>query len=421
MRIMREVFSALLVTVFLLAGCVPFASNGDVVRVMEVKEGFFSGFKAEDRTAITNLRKLSRQPSNINPFYSEHEETQSYSAEEYLQAYPSLRGKGSLDYKVGSYDVLSVTVYDEGDLSREAVRVSGDGNITFPLIGRLKVEGLVSSQIEDLIAGKLAEGQYLLDAQVTVMVEHYESKKYSVLGAVKNPGTFPYKAKERLLDAISYAGGVNFETAGEKVMIIRTNGVPGNRLQGLDERKPADYNEQAKDDSSDRNLEFLDSDSDSREKFVDDSTSREEKPRQGKWTEEMSVASIIFEPHPQKIVINIDLKKLLEGNDQISNLPLLDEDLVYIPKAEFFYILGEVNSPGSYRFTKKDMTLVESISTAGGFTSIANRKKTRIIRVEDGVEKVIIVNVDAITSAGRKIQDVLMEPGDIIVVPESFF
>jgi hypothetical protein len=41
--------------------------------------------------------------------------------------------------------------------------------------------------------------------------------------------------------------------------------------------------------------------------------------------------------------------------------------------------------------------------------------------VEDGVEKVIEVNVDAITRAGKKIQDVVIKPSDLIIVPESFF
>jgi polysaccharide export outer membrane protein len=58
---------------------------------------------------------------------------------------------------------------------------------------------------------------------------------------------------------------------------------------------------------------------------------------------------------------------------------------------------------------------------AGGFTRIASRNKTRIIRVEEGVEKIIQVKVDAITKAGKKIQDVVIQPNDVIVVPESFF
>jgi len=58
---------------------------------------------------------------------------------------------------------------------------------------------------------------------------------------------------------------------------------------------------------------------------------------------------------------------------------------------------------------------------AGGFTRIASRNSTRIIRLEDGMEKIIEVKVDAITDAGKKIHDVVIKAGDIIVVPESFF
>ena len=58
---------------------------------------------------------------------------------------------------------------------------------------------------------------------------------------------------------------------------------------------------------------------------------------------------------------------------------------------------------------------------AGGFTPIAARNRTRIIRVENGVEKIIQVKVDAITEAGMKIKDVMIRANDVIVVPESFF
>ena len=68
-----------------------------------------------------------------------------------------------------------------------------------------------------------------------------------------------------------------------------------------------------------------------------------------------------------------------------------------------------------------ELTLVEAIGMAGGFTRIASRNSTRIIRIEDGVEKVIHVKVDEITDSGRKVQDVVIKPEDIIVVPESFF
>jgi polysaccharide export outer membrane protein len=80
-----------------------------------------------------------------------------------------------------------------------------------------------------------------------------------------------------------------------------------------------------------------------------------------------------------------------------------------------------VRNPGSYTFTKKELTIVEAISMAGGFSRIAARNKTRIVRIENGVERIYDVNVDAITKAGRMIQAVQIKPNDLIVVPESFF
>ena len=83
--------------------------------------------------------------------------------------------------------------------------------------------------------------------------------------------------------------------------------------------------------------------------------------------------------------------------------------------------IGQVKNPGSYLYQEEVITLVEAISMAGGFTPIAARNKTRIVRVEGGVEKIIQVRVDAITESGKKAQDVKILPGDVIVVPESFF
>ncbi len=99
----------------------------------------------------------------------------------------------------------------------------------------------------------------------------------------------------------------------------------------------------------------------------------------------------------------------------------MDKDVLFIPTAEYFYIIGQIKRPGSYPLIDREISLAEAISTAGGFTSMAARNQTRIIRVEDGVEKIIEVKVDAITDAGKKIQDVIIQPDDVIVVPESFF
>jgi len=342
--------------VFFIAAC---AVGGEVVKVTTVQEGSYAGLKKEDLAKLDEIKRGRRDKGINDSLKNIIEETRHFSVAQYLMEHPEARGPAGGDYRVGGYDVLSITVYEEKDLSRGAVRVSADGYISFPLIGRIKVDDLATSEIEKLISLKLAEEQYLLDAHVSVMVTGYNSKRFLVLGAVEKPGSYSLQARERVLDAISRAGGIRrsrdsyYEQAGKKGMIIRTEN---------------------------RNTD-----------------------------------------QERKIVINLDLQTLLKGRDQVSNIFLTDKDVLFIPTAEHFYIIGQIIRPGSYPLTDKDITLVEAIGMAGGFTRIAARNRTRIIRVEDGVEKIIEVKVDAITDAGKKIQDVIIQPGDVIVVPESFF
>ena len=83
-------------------------------------------------------------------------------------------------------------------------------------------------------------------------------------------------------------------------------------------------------------------------------------------------------------------------------------------------IIGQVNAPGTYSL-KKDLTLLEAIGLAGGFTNIAAIDGTSVIRVEHGRKKIIRVKISDITKRGDKSQDIVLKAGDTVVIPESFF
>jgi polysaccharide export outer membrane protein len=86
------------------------------------------------------------------------------------------------------------------------------------------------------------------------------------------------------------------------------------------------------------------------------------------------------------------------------------------------FILGEVNNPGSYDIPpEKELSVVEAIALAGGFTEEAAVNKTKIVRVEDGLEKTMVVKITDITKGGDKSKDIILKPNDIVIVPESFF
>lgn len=84
-------------------------------------------------------------------------------------------------------------------------------------------------------------------------------------------------------------------------------------------------------------------------------------------------------------------------------------------------ILGQVQKPGTYEFpADQKLTLLQSISTAGGFTDIANAKNIKIIRKKEGEKaESLRANAESII-AGQK-PDVELEAGDVVHVGESFF
>lgn len=106
---------------------------------------------------------------------------------------------------LGAGDVFEIRVHGHKDLSG-IHRVSPRGFIDVPLIGRVEVTGLTSSQIADRINAKLKDG-FLRNPYVTVYVKEFNSKKVFVLGQVKKPGIFTFDERMNIVQAIALAGG----------------------------------------------------------------------------------------------------------------------------------------------------------------------------------------------------------------------
>ena len=122
------------------------------------------------------------------------------------------------DYTIGRQDLLEIKVFDIKELD-QTVRVSDDGSITMPLLGRLVVAGLTKTGLEQLIAGLLGE-HYVHDPQITVFIKEYESKRVAVSGAVRKPGSYEMLGRKTLLELISMAGGLD-QDLGHEIIIFR--------------------------------------------------------------------------------------------------------------------------------------------------------------------------------------------------------
>jgi polysaccharide export outer membrane protein len=107
--------------------------------------------------------------------------------------------------RLGIDDVFEVRVLGEPDLSGP-YRISADGTIDYPFVGRLSAAGMRSGEVQELIATKLGDG-YLKKPQVSVMVKEWNSRKVSVIGQVQKPGSVAYFTNMTIVDAIAAAGG----------------------------------------------------------------------------------------------------------------------------------------------------------------------------------------------------------------------
>ena len=74
-----------------------------------------------------------------------------------------------------------------------------------------------------------------------------------------------------------------------------------------------------------------------------------------------------------------------------------------------FYIIGEVRNPGSYPFVN-NMTVVNAVAVAGGYTYRASKKKITVIRADDATKE-----------KQRVSEDTRIYPGDVVEVPERYF
>ena len=99
--------------------------------------------------------------------------------------------------------------------------VDTNGNIDFPILGEIHVEGLTRMQLTELIKNKLIEGDLIKDPIVTVQFLNF---KISVMGEVGRPGSFTISGDRiTLLEALSMAGDLTIYGRRDRVGGIREN------------------------------------------------------------------------------------------------------------------------------------------------------------------------------------------------------
>lgn len=284
---------------------------------------------------------------------------------ELLDSHSSVIPAGPQDYRIGFDDVLDVNVFEAQELNRE-VRVSSAGEISLPLLDSVHVAGLTPREVE-LVLQELLRRKYMKDPHVSVFVREMQSHPVSVLGAVRKPGVFQVRGSKTLLEILSLAEGLA-DDAGETVIILRGAGL----------QSPAGPN--------------------SEETSLEKNENNSQAPS----------------------VVQVNLKNLLDSSDARQNPLVNPGDIVKVLRAGIVYIVGEVQRPGGFAMKSNEkISVLQVIALSGGLTRTASKGGARIIRTDEQSGERAQTPIDLSKILSGKAPDPMLEPKDIVFVPNS--
>ena len=124
-------------------------------------------------------------------------------------------------YRIGPGDVLDIRIYNRPQLSRDGVRVEGNGMIRMPLIeGDIKAVCLTEGELAKEISTRYA--RYYKNLQVDVFIKEYQSQQVAVIGAVNDQSRFKLQRRIRLLELLTFAKGPSTK-AGQTINVVHSN------------------------------------------------------------------------------------------------------------------------------------------------------------------------------------------------------
>jgi len=123
-----------------------------------------------------------------------------------------------------------------------------------------------------------------------------------------------------------------------------------------------------------------------------------------------------------KIQEPTDLNKLIFNGDMAQDLQLYSGDVLYVPRRKQMrvYCLGMVGHPGVFEGQPNTLDLMQVLSLAVPHKFGAVLSNVKVVRGWPNSPKVLSANVEALLYKGRLEENIPLQEGDVIYVPESF-
>jgi len=266
------------------------------------------------------------------------------------------------EYKLGSGDLINVEVFDVPQLTRD-VRISENGYVSLPLLPvRILARGLSVIQLQEKIGELLQANGLVTNPEVTVNLKEQRSQPITIIGSVKAPQVIQSVRPMSILEVLSACGGIT-DDAGSTLIVTRK--IPGDIPAKTDSGEP--------------------------------------------------------DPLAAPQTFTVDLWDLLNSPIPKDNMILTGGDIVTVPRAGIFYVVGAVTHPGGFILSNdaEQMTTLKALALAAGVTSTAKANEAVIVRKDPatGISKEIPVDLKKVMQ--RKGADAKMQANDILFVPDS--
>ena len=295
-------------------------------------------------------------------------------------------GAAAADYRIGPDDQLDITVLEAAELDR-APRVSVSGEISLPLLGTIRAAGLTARELE-LVIEELLRQTYIKEPHVSVQVREMQSHAVAVFGAVKKPGVFQIREPKTVVEMLSQAEGLA-EDAGDTVIVEHRGASAPSDQTTIDDPSDSPSNAEARGSALSApplNVTFG--------------------------------ASVAAAKPPESVAI--DLKKLLSTGDPKLNALVYPGDVVKVPIADLVYVVGEVAKPGGFQLkSNESVSVLQAVALAQGLTHTSASSRSRIIRTDPATGKRQEIPIDLAKIVAGKVPDPMLEPRDIVFVPNS--
>jgi len=272
------------------------------------------------------------------------------------------------DYPVGPGDVLEISVPAIEELRDRIVRISGEGTISLPFVGRLQAAGLTEEALKQQLVERLKK--YMFSPRVVLFVKEYRSRQVAVVGEVVKPGLYSLTSgADTILDVISQAGGMK-PGADPRIYLVPAEPVTDGQVQ-----------QQA---ASILSANLLSQD---------------------------SAPLILQRTDP----ILIDTKELAFGGYQhYLSLSVRPGALIMVPGGGQVLVEGWVEKPGAFQVSP-GLTVTGVVAAAGGALYPADVNAVKVLRTgKDGNKTAIVADLEKIKRGESA--DVTLQGGDIVEV-----